>query len=531
MTIKQMFTRLDGKRQDSLLTARQCAALTLPRDLPPEGQAKDAKMPENWQSLGGDLVNNWTGTVVSSVFPSVIPFAALEPSREDVAGLDEQSRAAIDSDLFIIQTILHSMLDEAMLRPRDNRRPQGFRSQMQAAIRQLGITGDTAFRLDDDVRVTVFRRDNYVAMRDSYGDLLCAVFRENIDIAEAPQAAIDEWKKANDNADPEKADYDRRMVDIYTKVEWSQSAGKWTITQEVLGVEVASKQEEVCSYFVIPYTIVPGESYGRGPVEETLADLNSYNGLSKCQLEHAGLAVNVKVFVDETSMIRDEDLLKPAGAIVRGARVQGGQLQDAAAWGPVSLASADVMNRVWQQTGESLARRFLYLPGQVRDSERTTAAEVQNVTLAQNEGARGLVYTPLSDMLQIPIMQRLMVIAEKRGILKAAVPDWMKQRIRINLLTGAAAVARQQKVQQLVQYATIARDLSANPLPDEVNLPVLLQTLARHLNITDPIVRTTQQVAEIQQARAQQEAQAELAKQLAAGAGGLLENAALTNQQ
>jgi hypothetical protein len=134
-------------------------------------------------------------------------------------------------------------------------------------------------------------------------------------------------------------------------------------------------------------------------------------------------------------------------------------------------------------------------------------------------------------MLQIPIMQRLMVIAEKRGILKAAVPDWMKQRIRINLLTGAAAVARQQKVQQLVQYATIARDLSANPLPDEVNLPVLLQTLARHLNITDPIVRTTRQVAEIQQARAQQEAQAELAKQLAAGAGGLLENAALTNQQ
>jgi hypothetical protein len=189
------------------------------------------------------------------------------------------------------------------------------------------------------------------------------------------------------------------------------------------------------------------------------------------------------------------------------------------------------MNRVWQQTGESLARRFLYLPGQVRDSERTTAAEVQNVTLAQNEGARGLVYTPLSDMLQIPIMQRLMVIAEKRGILKAAVPDWMKQRIRINLLTGAAAVARQQKVQQLVQYATIARDLSANPLPDEVNLPVLLQTLARHLNITDPIVRTTRQVAEIQQARAQQEAQAELTKQLSAGAGQLLANSAVTNTQ
>jgi Arc/MetJ family transcription regulator len=467
--------------------------------------------------------------VVSSVFPSVIPFAALEASRAEMAKMTQEERDVTERGLFVLQSILHAMLDEAALRPSDNRRPQGFRSQMQAAIRQLGITGDTAFRLDDDVRVTVFRRDNYVAMRDSYGDLLCGIVRENIDIAEAPQAAIDEWKKANDGKNPQDVDYDRRMVDIYTKVEWVQSTKKWSIRQEVLGVEVAEKEEDVCSYFFVPYALIPGESYGRGPVEETIADLNSYNGLSKCQLEHAGLAVNVKVFVADDSLIRDDDLMKPAGSIVRGARVSQGVLQDAAAWGPVSLASAEVMNRVWQQLGESLARRFLYLPGQVRDSERTTAAEVQNVTLAQNEGARGLVYTPVADMLQIPIMQRLMVIAEKKNYVNKVMPSESKQKIRINLLTGAAAVARQQKVQQLVQYATIARDLAANPLPDEINLPVLLQVISRHLNITDPIVRTPEQVAQVQQARAQQEAQAEMAKQLAAGAGELLTNSAVTN--
>lgn len=524
-----MFLRLDGKRQESLTTARRCAALTLPRDLPPLGHTKDTPLPDNWQSLGGDLVNNWTGTVVSSVFPSVIPFAALEPNREDVADMSPEERELVDRSLFVIQTILHSMLDEALLRPRDNRRPQSFRSQMQAAIRQMGITGDTAFRLDDDVRVTVFRRDNYVDMRDSYGDLLCGIVRENIDIAEAPAEAIAKWKEANDGKDPSQVDYDRRMVDIYTKVEWQQSRRKWLITQEVLDVEVARKEEDICSYFFVPYSLIPGESYGRGPVEETLADLNSYNGLSKCQLEHAGLAVNVKVFLDDASLIRDEDLLKPAGSIVRGARVQAGVLQDAAAWGPVSLASADVMNRVWQQLGEALARRFLYLPGQVRDSERTTAAEVQKVTLAQNEGARGLVYTPVADMLQIPIMQRLMVIAEQKGYIKAAMPASYKEKIRINLLTGAAAVARQQKLQQIVQYATIARDLAANPLPDEVNLPVLLQVLARHLNITDPVVRTSEQVAQVQRTRAQQEARAQLVEQLSANASELLTNAAVTN--
>jgi hypothetical protein len=135
-----------------------------------------------------------------------------------------------------------------------------------------------------------------------------------------------------DAEDLRKKPYHQRATELHTLVEWQPESQVWVIEQEINGHALSHRRSEdrVSPFFSTTYQLAPGQNYGRGFVDNCLGDLRSYNEISGRVPSFAHVASMMLMFVDQASQLRNDDLLKPEGGIVRGARVTGGQCQDVA---------------------------------------------------------------------------------------------------------------------------------------------------------------------------------------------------------
>jgi hypothetical protein len=69
LTAESRWTRLQSKRHAVLERARDCAALTIPALVPPEGHDDNNVLPTPYQSLGARGVNNVASKLLMSLFP------------------------------------------------------------------------------------------------------------------------------------------------------------------------------------------------------------------------------------------------------------------------------------------------------------------------------------------------------------------------------------------------------------------------------------------------------------------------------
>jgi hypothetical protein len=133
----------------------------------------------------------------------------------------------------------------------------------------------------------------------------------------------------------------------------------------------------------------------------------------------------------------------------------------------------------------------------VRRSERTTAFEIARITIEQIQGALGGFYTPVADALQLPIAHRGMHLIEKKKIL----PALPKKSMSIKILTGLAALSRENKAAAMLDVAQVAQLLGPQALA-KIEPTVFLDVYARLRGINEPgMVKTNQEVE--QEARQQ----------------------------
>lgn len=510
------------------------AALTKPAYCPPEGQSKDGPLPQTMSSLGARGVTNVANSLLSSMYPVGLPWAIFEPPPEVLYNLGENSddinrlRRGYAAMELMLMSLLESPTAISPKRSKDgkrapvNRSTVDFRANMLSKFTIMVITGDSLARLTDDYRYQVYRRDQYVTERDSCGDVIRHIVREKIDPVslgqEACQAAGLDWNRLLDKPAA------MRMEDLYTRVRWEPDTRIWTICQELKGKEINESEDEWSPFFSTPYELVPGEHYGRGFAEQNQGDLRSHNELRWRMLTWADLASRQHPVFDLASEAQAEDLSRPSGTPLHGFRVSGGVVQDVAWLGPNKVADFGVVATVDEAIRADLGRNMQLDSENVRKSERTTAFEIQEITIREAENMTGGAAISISGREHLPLLMRLIYQARRDGFIAA---DFKDEMLNVRPITGLAALANRRKLQGVTSALGLLAEFGGDAILQEMDLGTLATVVMKYSNVYEPgLILTPEQKAARQQAAMQQAAAVSAMQQAIETSGAVAEQAA-----
>lgn len=517
--------RDDADRQNGLEIARVCASLTLPALLPPQDQTQDIKLPENFQSDGALGVANMTGKMLLALFPPDFPWFELDLSPEirHDPGISEERKADIEGELFLREVQIAATLESADLIPKDNRRAGGFRTSKRSALQQIITTGECLEYLGPDYRLRSFRRDRYVTLRDSCGDVLYHTIVETIDPLSLKPKYLE---KAHLDADElaEKPVHER-MVEIYTNVAWQPVKRSWLIRQEVNGHIINETEEKISPYFCTPFDLVEGENYGRGYVERNLGDLRSLDNMELHRLNMLAAASKVLWILDNSSNVRNADLAKPSGSVIRG-RVVDGKVVDIALLHADNIREYSMLTEGIASKKKSVGRAFMMESSVQPQGDRVTRYQVQRIAM-ELEGVLGGVYAPIAEMQQLPLLRRTVYQLTKDKLMQPMPRD----AIQIKALTGIAALARASKASDVVDLVTAIQSLGPQAMR-RINEGVLINVLARYKSIDEPnLIKSDEQLKQEEQQAIAAQAQMQANETAIQTAGNVVSSAAQAGMQ
>lgn len=498
--IAAQFTSDDSDRNEILERARLCAALTKPWILPPREQNKNAKLPQNYQAIGARGVNNLEGLMLLALYPPDYPWYELSmPSqiRHDNTIPVEIKNKILD-DLFRRELMILALLESISLLDKTNRRQQAFRSNKRSAIGQIIVTGDCLERMNPDYSITVFRRTEYVTNRDCSGNVNYHISRECID----PLSLDDETLSKCQLTRQEFKDHppSKRTKHLFTLCEWQPLTRKWSLVQELNGVEFNTSDDEVSPYFSTPFELAPGEDYGRGLIEQNLGDLRSYNELREKLLDFAANFSKLYPVIDENALTaRAKDLEKPSGSVLR-AKVTGGEVQDIGILAPRNIPQFQVVERHATAIGKELGKAFLIESEIQPQKERVTKFQLERIA-HEIEGAMGGVYAPIAEAQQLQTIRRTLFQMGRDQIM----PPLPEHLVEIRALTGISALRRENERAKLFNLSAFIANLNEQAVA-KIDFGVLVDAAARLSLLDVPgLIKSDEQVArETQQQIAQQ---------------------------
>lgn len=517
--IAGIFQTDDGNRKVNLQTARLCAALTKPWQCPPEGVEAETQLPQPYTSIGARGTSGLSALITASLFPYGVPWFAQEVkphiahSNLDPAKVQEaETRLAIED--VILQALLETDHDRAL---QAGRQTSSFRAAKLKAALQFLITGHSLERLNKDYSITVFPRKDWVCRRRQSGDVRYWITREGVIKSDVGEEA---WAKAglsNDKAEPGMTCDER---DLYTHIEWNPDSKKWVIEQELNGHVINTTQEEVCPYWDTPYDLPPGGHYGHGFVEDSLGDLRTVNELTLRTIEGAGQAAKMVPCIDRGSEVQEEDLTKPNGMPIR-CRVENGVVMDVGFLKLDKLADFAFVNEIVREIKGDLGKSMMLDTDAVRQSERTTAFEVQEVTIRAIENRLGGMYTVIGDYQQKPFLRRLMWQARADRILVPPPPG----TVDVQILTGIAALTHARRAKDLIDWVNVVSAMGPEAV-EWVDIGMVAKVLARYKHIDEPgVVKSNERVAQERAAAIQAQAAVDANKQVASSVGAMVEQA------
>tara|TARA_B100000212_G_scaffold339245_1_gene317329 strand:- start:25310 stop:26905 length:1596 start_codon:yes stop_codon:yes gene_type:complete len=512
-SIRAAFERDDSERGDSLDKARLCAELTKPHILPPEGWNDGETLPQAFSALASRGITNLEGRLLLALFPTGQPFFRLKPATKFKFDpeVDPSLLQSFEDKLRIHEMIMIAKLEKDDSDGGTNARRAGFRSRMRSAISQLLVTGDVLIQMTDEYQIRIHRRDNYVVRRSTSGDVMYMITREQVDsLSLSPEQiemiGLDLETEMNTPA------YDR-MQDLYTKCEWNPMSKRWVVEQQIKDVTIVTSEEKVSPYFAIPYSLPPTGHYGRGIIEENLGDVRAINELTERLLDFAALSSKHLFALDYSSQVRPQDLALPTGSVFQ-ARVQGGQVTDVGILRTDRAGDFGVVQNVRESLSRDLSKVMMMEAEQLPTYERASRLHVERVAM-ELEGALGGVYAPIADALQIPLVERLMHLLERDGVM----PSLPADSVEVEAVTGISALSRegdQQKLLQLLQ--TIAQ--MGPDMMQRFDRSLLLDILVRHSGVYEPGLVKSEEVMQQETAQQQQQQIMQTAGQQVAQSGG-----------
>jgi hypothetical protein len=484
-----------SERDPFLRRAEDCAALTIPSLLPPEGYNGSSKLDQPYQSVGARGVNNLAAKILLALFPPGSSFFRLsldDKVLEELTAEFDGDQKKIDAARTTFEAGLGKMERSVLTRLEQ----VGARAPLHDGVRHLLVAGNVLLQILGRGQVRCHYLNKFVCKRDPEGNPLEIVVKECFARATLPLNVLT-IVEAADAANPEKSP--ANTVDVYTHIRLVD--GEWKAYQEVMGQLIpgteGSYPKDKSPWIPLRFTRIEGESYGRSMVEEYMGDLRSLEALAQAIVEIAGIAATVRFLVNPAGVTKAERL----------ARARNGAFVPGDAKDVTSLALDKIQDfRVAKETADGIEKRlgegFLLGSAAVRDAERVTAEEVRLIA-SELEQALGGFYSVLAQELQYPLVARYMHIMTADKTL----PVLPKDTVRPSIVTGLEALGRGGDLQKLdTLLAGITQIFGEEAIKEYVNVGdyVIRRATALGLDIKG-LIRSDEEVAQSrQQASAQQ---------------------------
>ena len=479
---QQLYTRLESARRPYLDRARECAKLTIPSLLPPDGHSNHSKLYQPFQGSGARGVNNLSAKLLLALLPPNSPFFRLkiDPFTADKMAQEPDFKTKIETGLGKME---RAVMDEV----------EGLADRVAIfeLLKHLIALGNALFWAGEK-SARVFRLDTYVVQRDPQGLVLHIVVKETVS-----PLSLDATLRQQIGA--ERDDTGEKNVEVFTHIYLKGEV--YHQYQEVKGIRIpdtdATYPKDKTPWMPLRMIRVDGEDYGRSYVEEYFGDLKSLESLSRSIVEGSAAAAKVLFLVKPNGTTRQKTLAEaPNGAIREGNADDVSTLQ-MEKYSDFRVA-LETMNRI----EERLAYAFLQNTAVQRQAERVTAEEVRYMA-QELESTLGGIYSILSQEFQVPYVNRRMAVMQRAGRL----PKLPKDTVKVAIVTGMEALGRGNDRTKLTIYI---QTLSAALGPETVASILHPLDFAARLAASDGIdskglVKTQEEMAAEQQAQQQQQ--------------------------
>ena len=491
MTAKERYDYLCSDRSQFLNEAEEATKLTLPYLIRGhEDQSKGMKQLKTpWQSVGAKGVVALASKLSLSLVPPQTSFFKLQVDESQLGDVPPELKSELDLSFSKIErTILDSIA------------ASDDRVVIHQALQHL-VVGGNALIFMGKQGLKLFPLNRFVLERDGNGNVIEIVTRERINKKliykylpkeeEMPLVTSDE---------PEEQE-----CDIYTHVKRDNNRFTWY--QEVKGYVIEESRSkapvDATPWLPLRFNTVDGEAYGRGRVGQFIGDLKSLEALSQALVEGSAAAAKVVFTVSPSSTTKPQTLANAGnGAIVQGRPDDIGVVQVG------KTADFQTAYQLMQQLERRLNEAFLILS--VRDSERTTAQEVQ-MTQMELEQQLGGLFGLLTIEFLVPYLNRKLSIFQKTG----QIPRLPKGMVKPIIVAGINSLGRGQDAQALGGFLqTIAQTMGPEAITTYINPEEVIKRLAAAQGIDVlNLVRSMQEVQAEEQQAIEQEAEMEAIKQ------------------
>lgn len=419
-TAQQRYEQLVPLREPFLRRARECAKLTIPYLMPPEGFNETQSLPTPYQSFGARGVRALSAKLLLALFPPNAPFFkySLDDFMKNALTQGQLPRGEVEKAL--------SSRERATMLEMESSQ---FRICAGTSLQHLLVAGNFLVHIPPKGLTRGFRLDQFVVKRDASGNVLEIVVKESVAPNTLPAPVREAaTRSASTNGS------DQKTVDLYTHV--TRTADRWEVYQEAGGIKI---KKSVGFYPLdrlpwVPLRLVtqPGEDYGRSYVEEFLGDLDSLEGLTETLVEGSAAAARVIFLVRPNGVTKVHVIAK-----ARTGDVRAGNAEDVGVVRTDKQADLRVAKEMASEIATRLSYAFLLNTAVQRQAERVTAEEIRFMA-SELDDALGGVYALLSAEFQLPVV----TIFEHRMEKARRLPPMPKGATRPVITTGIEALGR-----------------------------------------------------------------------------------------
>ena len=497
MSAKERYDYLSSERSQFLTEAEDAAKLTLPYLIRGhEDYAKGMKQLNTpWQSVGAKGVVALASKLSLSLVPPQTSFFKLQL---DESQLGEEFPPEVKSELDLSFAKIERTILEAIAASDD-------RVTIHQALQHLVVAGNALIFMGKE-GLKLFPLNRFVLERDGNGAVIEIVTKERIN------------KKLIEKYLPEEGTYEEEYdsvvdetkgneqeCDVYTHVTRDNNRFLWhqEVYGNVISQSISKAPVNTTPWLPLRFNTVDGEPYGRGRVGQFIGDLKSLEALSQALVEGSAAAAKVVFTVSPSSTTKPQTLAKAGnGAIVQGRPDDIGVIQVG------KTADFQTAYQLMATLEQRLNEAFLILS--VRDSERTTAQEVQ-MTQMELEQQLGGLFGLLTVEFLVPYLNRKLSVFQKTG----EIPKIPKGMVKPIIVAGINALGRGQDVQALGQFLqTIASTMGPEAIQQYINPDELIKRLAAAQGIDVlNLVKSMEDIQAEQQQTQEQAIQMEQMKQ------------------
>jgi len=486
---RQRYDKLKLRRQPFLERAWDYAELTIPSLLPRHGHHSSMRMIEPYQAFASRLVVNLSSQLLLALLPpGAGSFTLTIPPEMLVKAGKLNAESEVEQKLALAAALITAEMES-----------KAWRQPTHLSLQLMVVSGNALEQILPDNRIRTFRLDQYVVVRDYVGHLLEIIIEEKISPLALPPEIVSELSK-----DKQEADAD---VCLYTWVKRTPK-GDYAVHQQVEEIEIPGSKgtydADRLPFTALRWSIIPGEDYGRGKVEEHIGDIRAFEALSKSMVDGAAMAARHITIVEPNATGTN---LSRKIAKANNGDVITGHFEDINMLQFQNVTGLQLVQQELQRIAEQLGAAFLLRAGVVRDSERTTAAEVRMVA-EELEGTLGGVYSMLSEDMMRVRLERLM----NQMVTQQKLPAFPKGSVVPRITVGLEALGREKDVQRVMSAAQIAQLL--DPQQEYADTAGLLRKAFTGLGLP-ALVRSNEEAQGIREQRAQAQAAAQAGGKIA----------------